>query len=52
MDTLEQAILKDPTVHTWVKDVVEGLTGKDPVDILDGVELLVAWAKVNLANAR
>ena len=43
-----QEIIEDPSVHYWVKDVAKLIDGKDPVDVLHGLRLLMELTEERL----
>ena len=39
-NVLRGAVLSSPATHEWIRELIVRLEGKDPVDVLKGLEVL------------
>ena len=39
-NVLREAVLSSPATHEWIREMIVRLEGKDPVDVLKGLEVL------------
>ena len=39
-NVLREAVLSSPATHGWIRDLIVRLEGKDPVDVLNGLEVV------------
>lgn len=40
-----QTIQNDPTVHFWVKRLLKEIDNKDPIDVLNNLDLIQSYFK-------
>ena len=39
-NVLREAVLSSPATHEWIRELIVRLEGKDPVDVLNGLEVV------------